>query len=559
MSRGQVEHRQILPRPGWLEHDPVEIRTAVDQVLSDALARGQVPVSALAAVGITNQRETAVVWDRWTGRPIHNAVVWQDTRTQGIVDRLAGSSAPDGFAARVGLPLSTYFTGPKVTWILDNVSGARARAEAGDLLAGTVDSWILWNLTGGVEGGVHATDVTNASRTMLMNIDTLDWDPEVCAALDIPLAMLPTIGSSVEPYGTGALHGPVAGVPIAGILGDQQAAAFGQACFTPGSAKNTYGTGGFLLLNTGTAPVRSGHGLLTTLSYRIGQEDPVYALEGSVAVAGALVQWLRDGLGLIGTAAEVEASARRVDDAGGVYIVPAFSGLLAPHWRPEARGVIVGLSQYVTSAHLCRAALEAVAYQTRDVVEAMSADIGRELTELKVDGGMVANALLLQLQADVLGLDVVRPRVTETTALGAAYAAGLGVGFWSGLDELSPTGSRTAVGTRAPLPRAAASPTVAGRRPSGPLSDGWTTKARARTATVRLDEMRRVLGFAARGGSPERKEPARTVHSKRASQSTSPASRTGFSGGSGPPLRVHRLPARLHSRRVLGPRAACYS
>ena len=436
VSSGQLEHEQIFPRAGWVEHDPLEIWTNVRDVVGLALSHGDVSALDIAAVGITNQRETAVVWDRHTGQPVYNAIVWQDTRTKPIIEELGGDEGADRFKDAVGLPLATYFTGPKVTWILDNVDGVRERAEAGDLLLGTTDSWVLWNMTGGIHGGVHATDVTNASRTMLMNIDTLDWNPDICAAMGIPMSMLPEIRSSSEVYGTGRRQGFLADIPIAGILGDQQAATFGQACFEKGMAKNTYGTGSFLLLNTGTTPIRSQNGLLTTVCYKIGDQPTIYALEGSIAVTGSLVQWVRDNLELIDDASEIESLAAQVDDNGGAYVVPAFSGLFAPYWRSDARGVIVGLTRYVRKAHLCRAVLESVAYQTRDVVEAMNADAETDLKELKVDGGMVVNELLMQFQADQLGVDVVRPKVTETTALGAAYAAGIAVGFWDGEQDV---------------------------------------------------------------------------------------------------------------------------
>ncbi len=433
---GQKEHEQIFPRAGWVEHDPMEIWTNVREVVAQALSSKDVSPSEIAAIGITNQRETAVVWDRNTGEPVYNAIVWQDTRTKKIVEELGGEQGADRFKNTVGLPLATYFTGPKVKWILDNVEGARERAEAGDLMLGTTDTWVLWNLTGGTDGGVHVTDVTNASRTMLMNIDTLDWNEEICAEMGVPTSMLPEIRSSSEVYGHGRERGMLKGVPVAGILGDQQAATFGQACFEPGMAKNTYGTGCFLLLNTGHEPIRSENGLLTTVCYKIGDADPVYALEGSIAVAGSLVQWVRDNLGLIGDAAEIEALAADVDDNGGAYFVPAFSGLFAPYWRSDARGALVGLTRYVDKRHLARAVLEAVAYQTRDVVEAMNADAETEMKELKVDGGMVGNEVLMQFQADQVGVPVVRPEVAETTALGAAYAAGIAVGFWSGEQDV---------------------------------------------------------------------------------------------------------------------------
>jgi glycerol kinase len=429
----QIEHRQHLPKRGWVEHDAAEIWTNTRRVVGGALARADKQVHDVAAIGITNQRETTVVWDRTTGDPVGPAIVWQDTRTQAICDALGDT---DRFRARTGLPLATYFAGPKVRWILDQVEGARARAEAGELAFGTIDSWLLWNLSGGPDGGLHATDATNASRTMLMDLTTLKWLPEIADEMGVPMGMLPEIRSSSEVYANVRERGPLAGVPIAGILGDQQAATFGQACLTPGEAKNTYGTGNFLLLNTGETPVLSQNGLLTTVCYALQGKPPVYALEGSIAVTGSLIQWLRDNLGLISSASEVEALARTVEDNGGAYIVPAFSGLFAPHWRPDARGVIVGLTRFVNRGHLARAALEATAYQTREVVEAMNADSGVALTALKVDGGMVGNELLMQFQADQLGVPVVRPVVAETTALGAAYAAGLAVGFWSSTDEI---------------------------------------------------------------------------------------------------------------------------
>jgi glycerol kinase len=433
----QVEHRQYFPRAGWVEHDPEEIWENTRRVVAGALAKADVPPTQLAAVGITNQRETTLVWERSTGKPVHNAIVWQDVRTQAICERLARlGGGTDRYRSRVGLPLATYFSGPKLAWLLENVSGVREAAERGELLFGTVDTWLLWNLTGGPDGGVHVTDATNASRTMLMDLQTLTWNHDICDEMGIPTSLLPEIRTCSEPYGQGRLHGNLRAVPISGSLGDQQAATFGQACFEVGAAKNTYGTGCFMLLNTGADRVVSEHGLLTTLCYQLGGKPPVYALEGSIAVAGSLVQWLRDNLGFIGAAPEVEALAASVADNGGAYVVPAFSGLFAPHWRPDARGAIVGLTRYVTKAHLARAALESVAFQTRDVVDAMVADSGVPLVELRVDGGMVGNELLMQIQADLLGVPVVRPRVPETTALGAAYAAGLAVGFWSSTDEV---------------------------------------------------------------------------------------------------------------------------
>jgi glycerol kinase len=435
----QREHRQLYPRAGWVEHDPAEIWANTRRVIDDALATAGLTASHIAAVGITNQRETAVVWDRATGEPVHNAIVWQDTRTDAICAELAGLGGgepdPDRYRAVTGLPLATYFSGPKIRWILDNVDGARERARRGELVCGTVDSWLLWNLTGGPDGGLHLTDPTNASRTLLMDLDTLSWDGAIAAEVGVPTAMLPRIVSSSQVYGTVAA-GALAGVPIAGILGDQQAATFGQACLRPGEAKNTYGTGNFVLLNTGTRRVSSSNGLLTTVCYQLGQAAPVYALEGSIAVTGALVQWLRDNLGLIGSAAEIEQLAASVPDNGGAYFVPAFSGLFAPYWRSDARGALVGLTGYVTRAHIARAALEATAFQSREVIEAMNADSGVPLTSLKVDGGMVVNDLLMQFQADLLDVPVIRPVVAETTALGAAYAAGLAVGHWSGEDDI---------------------------------------------------------------------------------------------------------------------------
>jgi len=433
----QLEHDQHLPRRGWVEHDAGQIWANTRTVMGGALAKAECTSDDVAAIGITNQRETTVVWDRRTGQPIAPAIVWQDTRTQPICDELAAlGGGVDRYRARVGLPLATYFAGPKARWVLDNVDGARARAENGELAFGTIDSWLLWNLTGGVDGGVHATDPTNASRTMLMDLDTLEWVPEIAEEIGVPVPMLPEIRTSAEVYGQVRHRGPLAGVPIAGILGDQQAATFGQACLEVGEAKNTYGTGNFLLLNTGREKVLSNNGLLTTVCYAMPDTDPVYALEGSIAVTGSLVQWLRDNLGLISAADEVEKLARSVEDNGGAYFVPAFSGLFAPYWRPDARGAIVGLTRFVNRGHLARAALEATAFQTREVVEAMNADSGVDLTSLKVDGGMVVNELLMQFQADVLDVPVVRPVVAETTALGAAYAAGLAVGFWSSTDEI---------------------------------------------------------------------------------------------------------------------------
>ncbi len=433
VASAQREHEQIFPQPGWVEHDPEEIWVKTQVVIRDALAEAGLTATSLAAVGITNQRETAVVWDR-TGTPVANAIVWQDTRTDTIVERMAGDHGPDRFRHTTGLPLATYFAGPKVAWMLENLDGLGARAERGDLMFGTVDSWVVWNLTGGVDGGRHVTDVTNASRTLMMDLATLDWDPSLVAHMGLPMSMLPEIIPSIGRIGTGV--GPLAGVPLSGILGDQQAALFGQTGFNAGDAKNTYGTGCFMLMNTGTARVPSDSGLLTTVAYQREGEAPVYALEGSIAIAGALVQWLRDNLGILDDSAHVETLAREVDDNGGVYFVPAFSGLFAPRWRPDARGVIAGLTRFATKSHIARAALEATAFQTREVLDAMHADSGVDLLELKVDGGMVVNELLMQFQADVLGVPVVRPVINETTALGAAYAAGLAEGYWSGLDDL---------------------------------------------------------------------------------------------------------------------------
>ncbi len=439
-SVGQLEHEQIFPKPGWVEHDPVQIWNNVREVIGQALSKADITRHDVKAVGITNQRETTVVWNKTTGEPVYNAIVWQDTRTQSIVDRLAAEGASEGgverFRKKVGLPLATYFSGTKIVWILENVDGAREAAEAGELLFGTTDSWVLWNLTGGVDGGVHATDVTNASRTLFMDLETCQWDDEILTAFDVPRSMLPEIRSSSEIYGVVEDSSLLRQVPVAGILGDQQAATFGQAAFDAGESKNTYGTGNFLIFNTGEEIVHSQNGLLTTLAYRLGDGAPRYALEGSIAVTGSLVQWLRDNLGLIRESSDIETLAKTVDDNGGVYIVPAFSGLFAPYWRPDARGAIVGLTRFVNKGHFARAALESTAFQTAEVIEAVNADSGVALTELKVDGGMVANDTLMQFQADVLGVPVIRPVVAETTALGAAYAAGLAVGFWEDLDEL---------------------------------------------------------------------------------------------------------------------------
>ena len=440
VSVGQREHDQIMPQAGYVEHDAMQIWQNVQEVIGTALGRADATDRDIAAIGITNQRETTVVWDRRTGIPVCNAIVWQDTRTQDIVDRLAEDGGVHRFAGITGLPLTSYFSASKIAWILDHVDGARERAEAGDLLFGTTDCWVLWNLTGGVDGGVHITDVTNASRTLLMDLATLEWRDDLLAAFGIPRSMLPDIRSSSEVYGEAEYSSLLRGTPVAGILGDQQAATFGQAAFDAGESKNTYGTGCFLLFQTGEEIVHSTNGLLTTVGYQLGDAPARYALEGSIAVTGSLIQWLRDQLGLIHSASEVEQLARSVPDNGGVFVVPAFSGLFAPYWKPDARGAIVGLTRFSNRGHIARAALEAVAFQTRDVLDAVNADVahagGIPLTELRVDGGMVANETLMQFQADVLGVPVVRPRVSETTALGAAYVAGLAVGFWSGLDEL---------------------------------------------------------------------------------------------------------------------------
>jgi len=432
---GQREHRQIHPRAGWVEHDPDEIRQRIREVIADALGKSDVRPREIKAIGITNQRETTVLWDRRTGRPVYNAIVWQDTRTSGIVAELARDGGPDRLRDICGLPLSTYFSGPKAKWILDNVEGVRERAEAGDVLFGTMDSYVIWGLTGGPDGGVHVTDVTNASRTMLMDLRTLDWSDEALEVMGLPKAMLPEIRSSSEVYGE-TKRTVLDDVPISGVLGDQQAALFGQACFEPGTAKNTYGTGSFLLVNTGNEPVPS-EKLLTTVGYKIGDQDAVYALEGSIAVTGAGVQWLRDQLGIIRTAPDSEGLAAQVEDTGDVYFVPAFSGLFAPYWRDDARGVIVGLTAYTNKAHITRAVLESTAWQSREVVDAANEASEAPFKELKVDGGMVANELLMQFQADVLGVPTIRPKVSETTALGAAYAAGIAVGVWNGTDDVT--------------------------------------------------------------------------------------------------------------------------
>jgi len=432
VSVDQKEHEQIYPKPGWVEHDANEIWQRTQEVVGAGLEK--VDSSDIAGVGVTNQRETTVVWDRSTGEPVYNAIVWQDTRTDQICNELSADGGQDRFRPKTGLPIATYFSGPKIKWILENIDGVRERAESGDVIFGNIDTWVIWQLTGGADGGVHVTDVTNASRTMMMDLKTLDWDEEILGILGVPRAMLPEIKASSEVYGEA--KGDLSGVPVAGDLGDQQAALFGQTCFSVGEAKNTYGTGNFLLLNTGNEIVPSKSGLITGLGYKIGDQQAVYMLEGSIAITGALVQWLRDNIGLISSAPEVEDLAKTVDDNGGVYFVPAFSGLFAPYWRNEARGVIAGLTRYVNKGHIARATLEATAWQTKEVVEAMNVDSGVELTSLKVDGGMVYNELLMQFQADVLDVPVIRPTVAETTSLGAAYAAGLATGFWSEVEDL---------------------------------------------------------------------------------------------------------------------------
>lgn len=436
VSVGQKEHEQIFPKAGWVEHNPIEIWDNIRECVAHALQKAQVNRHEVAAVGITNQRETVVVWDKNTGQPIYNAIVWQDTRTSQIIRELAGDDGPSKYRDICGLDLSTYYSGPEIKWILDNVEGAREKAEAGDLLFGNTDCWVLWNITGGVNGGVHKTDVTNASRTMLMDIRTLQWREDICKDFGIPMSMLPEICSSSEVYGYGRKNGLLIDTPISGILGDQQAATFGQACFEKGMAKNTYGTGCFVLMNTGEEPVFSNNGLLTTVAYKIGDNKPVYALEGSIAVAGSLVQWLRDNLGMIKSSEEIEKLASTVDDNGGVYFVPAFSGLFAPYWKDDARGAIVGLTRYNNKGHIARAVQEATPYQSREVFDAMVADSGVELKELRVDGGMTKDEMVMQFQADQLGVPLVRPQVLETTALGAAYAAGIAVGFWDGEQDV---------------------------------------------------------------------------------------------------------------------------
>ena len=435
----QMEHEQIYPKPGWVEHDPMEIWARTQDVVKSAVAKAGAKPGDIAAVGVTNQRETTVVWNPKTGEPYYNAIVWQDTRTDKICNMLAEDGGQDRFRPKVGLPLATYFSGPKVKWILDNVEGVRAAAEKGEAVFGNIDTWVIWWLTGGPNGGAHVTDVSNASRTMLMNLETLDWDDEILSIMGIPRQMLPRVVPSSDPdiWGTTPADGPFGdAIPVCGDLGDQQAALFGQACYDSGEAKNTYGTGCFMLLNTGTSPVPSKSGLLTTLGYKIGNEPAVYCLEGSIAITGALVQWLRDNLNFFDESPKVEEFAKEVDDSGGIYFVPAFSGLFAPYWKSDARGVIVGMTRYINKYHISRAALEATAFQTREVLDAMNKDSGVPLTALKVDGGMVYNELLMQFQADILGVPVVRPKVAETTALGASYAAGLAVGFWQNVNDL---------------------------------------------------------------------------------------------------------------------------
>jgi glycerol kinase len=433
----QLEHTQHYPRPGWVEHDPTEIWAKTQDAIKGAMHNAGAVAENIAAIGVTNQRETTIVWDRVTGRPYYNAIVWQDTRTDELITELGKDGGQDRFRKKVGLPLTTYFSGPKITWLLNNVAGVRQAAEEGRALFGNVDTWLIWNLTGGVNGGRHVTDVTNASRTMLMNLETLAWDRKMCDIMNIPPTMLPKICSSAEIVGHTEADGPFGGViPVAGDLGDQHAAMVGQACFESGEAKNTYGTGCFMLLNTGDEVIQSKNGLLSTLCYKFGDEKPVYALEGSVAITGALVQWLRDNLKIIDSAPEIEILANTVQDNGGIYFVPAFSGLFAPYWRSDARGAIVGMTRFINRGHIARAVLEATAYQTREVLDAMNADSRVELKSLKVDGGMVHNDTLMQFQADVLGVPVIRPKVPETTALGAAYAAGYAVGFWKSKAEM---------------------------------------------------------------------------------------------------------------------------
>jgi glycerol kinase len=435
----QKEHQQFYPRPGWVEHDPMEIWLCTQEVINDALLKASIKKGELAAIGITNQRETTIIWDRKTGKPYYNAIVWQDTRTKAICDHLASNGGKDRFRDKVGLPLTTYFSGPKIQWLLEQVPGVRDAAEKGDAIFGNVDTWLIWWLTGGPGKGAHITDVTNASRTMLMNLETLEWDEVILHELNIPRTLLPQISPSSDPnlWGTTQENGVFNDlVPVCGDLGDQQAALVGQTCFSVGEAKNTYGTGCFMLLNTGEKIIHSQSGLLTTLAYRFGEKKPIYALEGSAAITGALVQWLRDNLEIISTSAQIEELAKTVENNGGIYFVPAFSGVFAPYWRSDARGVIVGLTRYINKGHLARAALEATAYQTKEILDAMEKDSAVTLKALKVDGGMVVNELLMQFQADLLNVPVIRPKITETTALGAAYAAGLAVHFWDNIEEL---------------------------------------------------------------------------------------------------------------------------
>ncbi len=428
----QMEHEQIYPKAGWVEHDAMEIWARTQDVIKGAMEKAGITAGDLAAIGVTNQRETTLVWDKNTGKPYYNAIVWQDTRTDKICNELAKDGGQDRFRDKVGLPLATYFSGPKVKWILENVEGVRAAAERGDAIFGNMDTWVIWNMTGGANGGAHVTDVSNASRTMLMDLRTLDWDDEILGIMGIPRSMLPEIRPSSDPK----IYGYWSKVPVCGDLGDQQAATVGQTCFAPGEAKNTYGTGCFMIMNTGTKIVPSPSGLLTTLCYKFGDQPAVYALEGSIAITGALVQWLRDNLNFFDFSQHVEDYAKLVPDSGGIYFVPAFSGLFAPYWQSDARGVIVGLTRFVNKNHICRAALEATAYQTREVLDAMEKDSGVTLTALKVDGGMVYNNTLMQFQSDILDVPVVRPKVAETTALGAAYAAGYAVGFWTTFEEM---------------------------------------------------------------------------------------------------------------------------
>jgi glycerol kinase len=436
VGQHQLEHRQILPQAGWVEHDAAEIWDRTKEVIAAALKQADILGSDLAAIGITNQRETTVAWDVTTGHPLHNAIVWQDTRTADYLNSFSPEISK-AITYKSGLPIAPYFSGSKMHWLIENSAEVKSAIKAGTARFGTVDSWLLWNLSGGVQGGVHFTDVTNASRTLLMNLETLQWDDELLGYFGIPRNLLPEIKSSSEIYATTNPHGPLgSAVPIAGILGDQHAAMVGQVCFERGESKTTYGTGNFALLNTGTEIVRSTNGLLSTVCYKFGDQPAMYALEGSVAVTGSAIQWLRDQLGIISNAAETEALASSVTDTAGVYFVPAFSGLFAPYWRTDARGVIVGLTRAATKAHLARAALEAICYQTRDVMDAMVADSGVPMTEMRVDGGITANSLCMQMQADIMGIDITRPLITETTALGAAYAAGLAVGFWKNTDEL---------------------------------------------------------------------------------------------------------------------------